>query len=100
MLKYKTTKDIKISKNIVDKVIGQEESVNIIKKAVIVQSINPDLTLSFSKILGAKTTKTKIHEITTNTGKKIKVSKEHPFLSINKKGINWKNSGELKNKYS
>ena len=145
MLKYKTTKDIKISKNIVDQVIGQEESVNIIKKAalqrrhvlligepgtgkcissdakivlydgstivaedlyknikskktVIVQSINPDLTLSFSKILGAKTTKTKVLEITTNTGKKIKVSKEHPFLSINKKGINWKNSGELKNK--
>ena len=35
MLKYKTTKDIKISKRIVDQVIGQDESINIIKKAAL-----------------------------------------------------------------
>jgi len=32
-LKYNTTKDIKVSKQIVNQVIGQEEAVNIIKKA-------------------------------------------------------------------
>jgi len=33
MLKFKTTKDIKISNKIVDQIIGQDEAVNIIKKA-------------------------------------------------------------------
>jgi Lon-like ATP-dependent protease len=33
MLKFKTTKDIKISNKIVDQIIGQNEGVNIIKKA-------------------------------------------------------------------
>ena len=32
-MKFKTTKDLKISKNIVDQVIGQEHAVNIIQKA-------------------------------------------------------------------
>ena len=32
-LKYKTTKDIKVAKKIVDQVIGQDHGVNIIKKA-------------------------------------------------------------------
>ncbi|MBR9676700.1 ATP-dependent protease LonB [Candidatus Woesearchaeota archaeon] len=33
VLKYETTKDLKISKNIVDQVIGQDEAVKVIKKA-------------------------------------------------------------------
>ena len=32
-LKYKTTKDIKVSKRIIDQVIGQDKAVKIIKKA-------------------------------------------------------------------
>ncbi|RME54371.1 ATP-dependent protease LonB [Candidatus Woesearchaeota archaeon] len=31
-LKYKTTKDIKISKNIIDQIIGQEDAVNLVRK--------------------------------------------------------------------
>ena len=34
-LKYNTTKDIKVSKQIVNQVVGQEEAVKIIKKAAI-----------------------------------------------------------------
>ena len=33
MLKFKTTKDIKISKKITDQVLGQEEAIKVIKKA-------------------------------------------------------------------
>src|SRR3989344_5177827 len=33
MLNYKTTKDIKLSEKLIDQVIGQDESINIVKKA-------------------------------------------------------------------
>ena len=33
MLEFKTTKDLKISKKIIDQVIGQDSAINIIKKA-------------------------------------------------------------------
>lgn len=142
-LKYNTTADIKVSKKIVDQIIGQEEAINLVKKAssqrrnllligdpgtgkcissdaeivlsdgstlaaeqlfnqvragmpIQVQSVNPCLTLSISKILRAETTMQNTIEITTNAGKKIKVSREHPFLALDKNGISWKNSGELK----
>ena len=34
-LKFKTTADIKVSKNISEQIIGQEEGINIIKKAAL-----------------------------------------------------------------
>lgn len=34
-MEYKTTKDVKVSKNLIDQVIGQEESINIIRKAAL-----------------------------------------------------------------
>lgn len=141
-LNFKTTEELKISKSIVEQVLGQDEAVKVIRKAAkqrrhvlligepgtgkcvgkdsaiqlsdgslltaeelahqlseggrpYALAVNPDLSLSHSKILRACKTEAQALTLKTNSGKTITVSTEHPFLVIGESGISWKHAAEL-----
>ncbi|MBI3036631.1 hypothetical protein HYY73_02650, partial [Candidatus Woesearchaeota archaeon] len=58
-------------------------------------AVNPDLSLSHSRILRAGKAETQALALKTNGGKTITVSAEHPFLTISESGISWKHAREL-----
>ena len=62
---------------------------------ILALAVNPDLSLSHSSIIHAKKTLAPALAFRTNSGKTITVSHEHPFLTINERGVSWKHAREL-----
>ncbi len=140
--KFRTTADLKVPGVLIDQIVGQEDAVQVIRKAAkqrrhvlligdpgtgkcvgkdsaiqlsdgslltaeelahqlsegrqpYALAVNPDLSLSHSRILKAGKTEAQSLALKTNGGKTITVSLEHPFLTISESGISWKHAGEL-----